>query len=85
MTSGQQPRRSGTFKESDFVPESERGEQREAIQQFEMVKPQSHEDREMEDLQREFPGVDGSLIAALYGEHKDAGATREMLRELASG
>merc|ERR1712178_377343 len=62
----QPPRRTGTFKESDFVPESERGEQREAMEQFEMGRPQSNEDRDMEDLQREFPSVDGSLIAALY-------------------
>ncbi|KAI7056810.1 hypothetical protein KC352_g44301, partial [Hortaea werneckii] len=75
----------GTFKESDFVPEGERGEQREAMEQFEMGRPQTNEDRDMEDLQREFPSVDGSLIAALYGDSgKSAGATREMLRELAA-
>ncbi|GAB1730058.1 hypothetical protein KC343_g21343 [Hortaea werneckii] len=81
----QPPRRTGTFKESDFVPEGERGEQREAMEQFEMGRPQTNEDRDMEDLQREFPSVDGSLIAALYGDSgKSAGATREMLRELAA-
>ena len=87
--SGQQPGhlpRSDTFKESDFIPESERGEQREAMQQFEMNKSgsQSQQDRDVEQLQREFPGVDGSLIAALYSDSGNMGATKEMLMELAS-
>jgi len=82
---GQQPRRSATFKESDFVPEGERGEQREAMEQFEMNKgAQTEEDRDLEMLQREFPSVDGSLVAALYGDSKNLAATREMLRELGS-
>jgi hypothetical protein len=86
---GQQPGqlpRSDTFKESDFIPESERGEQREAMQQFEMNKSgsASQQDRDVEQLQREFPGVDGSLIAALYSDSGNMGATKEMLMELAS-
>jgi hypothetical protein len=81
---GQAPNRSDTFKESDFVPESQRGEQREALEQFEMNKgPQTQEDRDLETLQREFPGVDGSLIAALYADNGSMGATREVLGELA--
>ncbi|EMC95410.1 hypothetical protein BAUCODRAFT_540920 [Baudoinia panamericana UAMH 10762] len=80
----QQPRRTDTFEESAFVPDEERGEQREALEQFEMSKPQSQEDRDLETLQREFPSVDGSLIAALYGDSKSLPATREMLQELAS-
>lgn len=82
---GQAPARSDTFKETDYVPESERGEQREAMEQFEMSKPQSDEDRDLETLQREFPSVDGSLVAALYGDSKSLSGTREMLKELASG
>lgn len=82
---GQQPRRAGTFQESDFVPEGERGEQREAIQQFEMNKSgnESQQDRDIAQLQREFPSVDGSLIAALYTDAGSLGATKEMLVELA--
>ena len=83
---GQAPRRSDTFKESDFVPANERGEQREAMEQFEMNKTggESQQDRDVEQLQREFPGVDGSLIAALHADNGNMGATREMLQELAS-
>ncbi|KAK5175385.1 uncharacterized protein LTR77_000524 [Saxophila tyrrhenica] len=76
---GQQPQRAGTFKESDFVPESERGEQREAIQQYEMSKTgnESQQDRDVEQLQREFPGVDGSLISALYNDNGGLAPTRD--------
>ena len=83
---GQLPKRSETFKEADFVPEGERGEQREAMEQFEMSKSgaESQQDRDVAQLQREFPGVDGSLIAALHGDSGSIGATREMLQELAS-
>lgn len=84
---GQAPKRTETFKESDFVPEGERGEQREAMEQFEMSKPgaQSQQDRDVEMLQREYPGLDGSLIAAIHADSGgNMGATREMLQELAS-
>jgi len=79
------PGRSATFQESDFVPADERGEQREAMEQFEMSKHggESAEDRDVAALQHEFPGVDGSLIAALYNDSKSLAGTREMLRELA--
>ena len=64
----------------------ERGEQREALEQFEMSKGhQSQEDQDMETLQREFPAIDGSLIAALYGDSKSLSGTREMLREVSGG
>ncbi|KAF2768161.1 hypothetical protein EJ03DRAFT_328532 [Teratosphaeria nubilosa] len=83
---GHAAKRTDTFKESDFVPADERGEQREALEQFEMNKgSQSKEDREMEALQREFPNVDGSLIAALYSDAGSFGATKEMLEEIAKG
>lgn len=77
----QPPRRTGT---DTIVPESERGEQREAMEQFELTRaaPESQVDRDVATLQREFPETDGALIAALYGDSKDLGATREMLREL---
>lgn len=80
---GQAPRRTGTFEGTAFVPPDEQGEQREALEQFELNKgQQSQEDRDMETLQREFPGIDGSLIAALYGDSKSLSGTREMLTEL---
>lgn len=67
------------------MPESERGEQREAMQQFEMNRSASlsQQDRDVETLQREFPGMDSTLIAALYSDAGSMGATREMLQELA--
>lgn len=79
------PKRTGTFEETDFIPASERGEQREAMEQFELSHHgvQSTDDKNVETLQREFPNLDGSLVAAIYGDSKDMGATREMLGELA--
>ena len=38
----------------------------------------------MAQLQEEFPSVDGSLIAALYSDSGNLGATKEMLMELSS-
>lgn len=83
---GTAPRKAGTFQESDFVPASERGEQREAMEQFEMTrsKPESETDRNVATLQQEYPAIDGSLIAALYGDSNSLAATREMLQEIAS-
>lgn len=54
------------------------------MEQFELTRaaPESQVDRDVATLQREFPETDGALIAALYGDSKDLGATREMLREL---
>ena len=67
------------------MPESERGEQREAMEHFEMTKGgnESQQDRDVATLQREFPSVDGSLIAALYGDG-GMGPARKTLQELAS-
>ncbi|KAK3711533.1 hypothetical protein LTR37_009524 [Vermiconidia calcicola] len=80
----QQQRRSATFKETDFVPESERGEQREAMEHFEMTKgSESQTDRDVAQLQREYPSVDGSLVAAIYSDG-GMGPARETLQELAS-
>lgn len=79
--------KSSTFNENDFVPADERGEQREAMEQFEMTnaRPQSTDDRNVETLQQEFPNLDGSLVAAIYMDSKQMGAVREMLGELSSG
>lgn len=55
------------------------------MEQFELSHHgvQSTDDKNVETLQREFPNLDGSLVAAIYGDSKDMGATREMLGELA--
>lgn len=76
--------KSSTFNEGDFVPQEERGEQREAMEQFEITnsRPQSNDDRNVETLQQEFPGLDGSLVAAIYMDSKQMGAVRETLGEL---
>lgn len=83
---GPPPRRADTFNETSFVPESERGEQREMMENYEMnrSKPESQTDRDVATLQQEFPSLDGSLIAALYGDSQSLSATREMLQELAA-
>lgn len=56
------------------------------MENFEMnrTKPESQTDRDVATLQEEFPAVDGSLIAALYGDSQSLSGTREMLQELAS-
>lgn len=79
--------KASTFNENDFVPADERGEQREAMEQFEITnsRPQSTDDRNVETLQQEFPKLDGSLVAAIYMDSKQMGAVREMLRELNGG
>lgn len=48
------------------------------------TKPESEADRAVAALQSEFPAIDGSLIAALFSDSQNVGATREMLQELAS-
>ena len=77
------PRRA-SFEETAFVAPDERGEQREAFEQFELSHAgrEAKEDRDVATLQSEFPSLDGSLIAALYGDSKSLSGTREMLREI---
>jgi hypothetical protein len=84
---GQGLAKAPTFNENDFVPADERGEQREAMEQFEITnsRPQSTDERNVETLQQEFPALDGSLVAAIYMDSKQMGAVREMLRELNGG
>jgi len=67
---GENQETAGTFKETDFVPEAERGEQREAMEQFELSNSsnESQYDKDVAQLQTEFPGIDGSLVAAIYGD-----------------
>ncbi|EME48854.1 hypothetical protein DOTSEDRAFT_67797 [Dothistroma septosporum NZE10] len=83
---GPPPQQREGFNEEQFVPSEERGEQREAMENFEMnrTKPESQTDRDVATLQEEFPAVDGSLIAALYSDSQSLSGTREMLQELAT-
>ena len=55
------------------------------MQQFEMNKEgsESQHDKDVAQLQQEYPSVDGSLIAAIYSD-SGMGAARETLQELAS-
>ena len=78
----QHPNRSQT---DSLLPQGqERSEQVETMQNYESRATLSKEDKDREQLQKEFPGIDGSLIAALYGDNKDVAETRELLQELAS-
>jgi len=63
----------------------DRGEQYETMQNYEASAQQTEQDKDQETLQREFPSVDGSLIAAIYGDSGSLSATREMLQALGDG
>ncbi len=88
QTSYQQPpapaqglRRNDT--ESLLASQPDRGEQFERMQQFEATAPQSEDDKNQAQLQKEYPNLDSSLIAAIYHERKpDMGEVRELLQEL---
>jgi hypothetical protein len=60
----------------------ERSHQIEVMQSYESAGRKDEHDFNVEMLQREFPKLDGSLIAAIYGDSKSLSATREMLGEL---
>ncbi len=81
----QAPNRTPTQNEQYLPQGQERSEQVETMQNYESRAPQSQEDKDQAQLQKEFPSVDGSLIAALYGDSKNLAETREMLEELARG
>ena len=75
------PRRVNT---EQVLPQgSDRTHQVEVLQSYESVARSNEDDDNVAVLQREFPKVDGSLIAALYGDSKSLSATREMLFALA--
>ena len=77
------PQRSAT---EQLLPQgSERSEQIETLQHYESQGAETDDDRNQATLQREFPTIDSSLIAAIYGDSKSLSATREMLQELSSG
>lgn len=62
----------------------ERSEQIEYMQSYEMNRPQTEDDKSQEQLAREFPKIDSSLIAAIWSDNKDMSAAREMLQHLSS-
>ena len=64
------------------IPPEERSEQVEYLQSYEDSKPASEDDVNQATLQKEFPNIDSSLIAAIYGDSKSLSGTREMLQEL---
>ncbi|KIV77920.1 hypothetical protein PV11_09692 [Exophiala sideris] len=65
--------------------QGDRAEQIEHMQQYEASAPQSEADRTQAQLEKEFPNIDGALIAAIYSERPgDLAEVREMLQELNS-
>jgi len=74
------PRRSAT--DLAMPTGQDRSHQIEVMQSYESAGRKDEHDFNVEMLQREFPKLDGSLIAAIYGDSKSLSATREMLGEL---
>ena len=71
--------------ESFLATQPDRGEQFERMQQFEAHATESQDDKNQAQLQKEYPNLDSSLIAAIYNERKpDMGEVRELLQELNS-
>lgn len=68
-----------------LAQQSDRAEQFEHMQQYEANARQTEDDKVQAQLQKEFPNIDSSLIAAIYNERKGAGdlaEVRELLQEL---
>lgn len=81
------PPRQGPGRQSDtdelLAGQGDRAEQIEHMQQYEATAPQSESDRIQAQLEKEFPNIDGALIAAIYSERPgDLAEVREMLQEL---
>ncbi|EOA83395.1 hypothetical protein ACJQWK_00045 [Exserohilum turcicum] len=74
------PRRTAT--EMALPTGQDRSHQIEVMQSYEARGRKDDDDDNVEILQREFPKIDGSLIAAIYGDSKSLSATREMLHAL---
>ncbi|KAF2445693.1 hypothetical protein P171DRAFT_431089 [Karstenula rhodostoma CBS 690.94] len=81
---GLPPRRIGTTSEQALPQGQDRSHQVEVMQSYEMSRPQTEDEQNQAILGREFPKIDGSLIAAIYGDSGSLSATREMLQELSS-
>jgi hypothetical protein len=74
------PRRSAT--DLALPTGQDRSHQIEVMQSYEASGRKDEHDQNVEMLQREFPKLDGSLIAAIYGDSESLSATREMLGAL---
>lgn len=81
---GLPPRRAGTTSEAALPQGQDRSHQVEVMQSYEMSRPETEDEQNQKILQREFPKIDSSLIAAIYGDSGSLSATREMLQELSS-
>lgn len=69
--------------EQMLAQQTDRAEQVEHMQQYEAAAPLSEDDRNQAELQKQFPNIDSSLIAAIYNERKpDMAEVRELLQEL---
>ena len=77
---GLPPRRTGT--DLALPQGQDRSHQIEVMQSYEARGRKDEHDQNVEILQREFPKLDGALIAAIYGDSQSLSATREMLGEL---
>ncbi|KAF1840314.1 uncharacterized protein K460DRAFT_206482 [Cucurbitaria berberidis CBS 394.84] len=77
---GLPPRRSAT--DVALPTGQDRSHQIEVMQSYEAAGRKDEADLNVEILQREFPKIDGSLIAAIYGDSQSLSATREMLQAL---
>ncbi|KAI8938610.1 hypothetical protein NX059_004482 [Plenodomus lindquistii] len=77
---GLPPRRSAT--DMALPTGQDRSHQIEVMQSYEAAGRKDEDDANVEILQREYPKIDGSLIAAIYGDSKSLSATREMLQAL---
>jgi hypothetical protein len=76
------PQRQGT--DAGLPQGQERSEQLEYMQNYQSHAPKTTADQDQETLRKEFPGIDSSLIAALYADSDSLSATREMLHELST-
>lgn len=68
-----------------LAQEQDAGAQVETMQQYESNARQTDDDRAQAELQKQFPNIDSSLIAAIYNERKpNMAEVRELLQELNS-
>jgi hypothetical protein len=77
---GLPPRRTAT--DMALPTGQDRSHQIEIMQSYEAAGRKDEDDENVDTLQREFPKIDGSLIAAIYSDSKSLSATREMLQAL---
>lgn len=78
---GQGLQRSDT--EQLLAQQGDAGEQFETMQQYEASARQTEDDKNQAQLQKEYPNIDSSLIAAIYNERKpNMAEVRELLQEL---